>query len=177
MEQIQEKFFTFEGLQGFAEIHDELNKIYNEAFKGRDYFDFEMAVVEAMSNAAQYSLYGPTKAKISMRIRIMPNDIGVTIFSRTKPFDVRKYRKKLQKLADHQEFGQMDWGDYIGERNESSGFWYMLTGCDYLYMDENGQRITLVAKTANLPLVRKQITKINLLVPRFMIRNKTGVIE
>ncbi len=177
MEQIHEKVFKFKGLQEFSAASDEMNKIYQAAFQGNDYSDFEMAVIEAMSNAAQYSLYGPTEARISMCIRIMPNDIGVTIFSKTQPFDVRKYRKKMQKLAAHPEFGQMDWGDYIGERNESSGFWYMLTGCDYLYMDENGQRITLVAKTANLPLVRKQITRINLLVPRFLIRTETGVIE
>ena len=136
-----------------------------------------MAVIEAMSNAAKYSVDGPLNAKISMEVRIMPQDIGVKIFSKTSTFNVREYRQKLRDIAQNPQYAEMDWGDYIGERDESSGFWYMLTGCEYLYMDENGQCITLVAKTADLPQDNEKITRIKLLVPRFLIRNETGVIE
>ena len=175
---IVHKTFLMEGLPGFYDIRDELEDLYKQAFKKQDYFDFEMAVIEAMSNAAQYSLDGPLKAKIYMEVRIMPQDIGVKIYSKTIKFNVREYRQKLREIAQNPEYANMDWGDYIGERDESSGIWYMLTGCEYLYMDEHGQCITLVAKTTDSPQEdKKKITRINLLVPRFLIRNEIGVIE
>ena len=174
---IVHKTFLMEGLPGFYDIRDELEDLYKQAFKKKDYFDFEMAVIEAMSNAAKYSMDGPLHAKIHMEVRIMPQDIGVKIYSRTIKFNVREYRQKLREIAQNPEYANMDWGDYIGERDESSGFWYMLTGCEYLYMDENGQCITLVAKTTGASKKDKKITRINLLVPRFLIRNEIGVIE
>ena len=92
--------------------------------------------------------------------------------------DLERILGPKREYEIHAVSGNMDWGDYIGERDESSGIWYMLTGCEYLYMDEHGQCITLVAKTTDSPQEdKKKITRINLLVPRFLIRNEIGVIE
>lgn len=68
----------------------------------------------------------------------------------------------------------MDWGDYVGLSDASTGFWYMLTGCDYLYLDSHGQAVTLVTSIRDHVDV-VPVTRIGALVPRFLVR-ENGVI-
>jgi len=168
--------FEFHGLEEFGTIQKRLFDYIYTAFEYTNY-EFQQAVEEAVCNAARYSVDGPTKAKISIHVRKMAYDIAVTVRSKTEIFDAEAYKKKLLKLLEDPKIAEMDWGDYIAGSTASSGFWYMLTGCDYLYIDSEGQSVTLVAKTGGEDYLpnRERTTRIDRLVPRFMIR-KNGVI-
>ena len=168
--------FKFVGLQKFAPTQEKLYKIIYTAFDGTDNYLYQQAIEEAVCNAAKYSIDGPLNAKISIRVRRMPFDIAVTIYSETNQFDAVEYQRRLQDLSNNPQYAEMDWGDYVSGTMASSGFWYMLTGCDYVYIDSKGQSITLVAKTTGVNLEDERTTKISQLVPRFLIK-KDGVIQ
>lgn len=163
--------FTFKGLQNYDSVQEKIFRNLEAAFTYTDY-DFQQAVDEAVCNAAKYSIAGPTKARITINVRRMPFDIAVTVYAETHPFDAQAYRDKLYALLKDKETAEMDWGDYVGLQPISSGFWYMLTGCNYLYIDEDGQSITLVAKTSGVCPDQPKTTKIKYLVPRFFVRRK-----
>ena len=168
--------FVFKGLQNYDSIQEKLFKEFETAFTFVDY-DFQQAVDEAVCNAAKYSVDGPTRARITINVRRMPFDIAVTVYSHTHPFDAAAYQQKLQDLLQDEEVAEMDWGEYIGMQPISSGFWYMMTGCNYLYIDDQGQSVTLVANTNRVPLDEPKTTKIKDLVPRFFVQKSGGVIR
>lgn len=164
--------YNFVGLQNFTPVAERLYAQFEQVFGYRDEY-YQQALEEAVCNAARYSIYKPEKAEILILVRQMAYDIAVTVISRTRPFDAIAYQKKLRSLAADPKYRDMDWGDYIGLTTASSGFWYMLTGVDYLYIDDDGQSITLSKNT----IKKSEIvtTKIGMLVPRFLVR-KNGVI-
>lgn len=164
--------FSFCGLARFPAIRKRLSKLLDDAFHYHDYSFFQ-AIEEAVENAARYSTEGFEKAPILIKVRLMPTDAAVSIYSSTQPFDALAYQKKLRRLAADPKASQQEWGDYLGMSTASSGFFYMLTGCDYLYLDRNGQNITLVKRIKNKE--ETEITKIGLLVPRFLVKHN-GVI-
>ena len=139
--------FTFKGLQNYDQVQEKLFRELEAAFTYTDY-DFQQAVDEAVCNAAKYSIAGPTEARITINVRRMPFDVAVTVYADTHPFDAQAYRDKLNALLKDKKTAEMDWGDYVGLQPISSGFWYMLTGCNSLYIDEDGQSITLVPTTS-----------------------------
>ena len=165
--------FRMIGLQKFDRVAEKLYQLLEQAFGYKDEY-FQQAVEEAVCNAARYSIYGPEKADITIIVRITAADVSVTVISPTHKFDAITYQLKLMKLLDS-KYKDMEWGDYVGLKLDSSGFWYMLTGVDYLLIDSEGQSITLskTVKSHNpeLPVT----TKISCLVPRFLVR-QNGVI-
>ena len=104
----------------------------------------------------------------------MPSTISIQVLSKTHPFDAKAYQKRLQALLKDPVIRTMDWGDYVGLSDASTGFWYMLTGCDYLYLDSHGQAVTLVTSIRDHVDV-VPVTRIGALVPRFLVR-ENGVI-
>lgn len=165
--------FTFRGMDRFESIRDKLYGFLSPAFPAADY-DFQQAIEEAVENAGRYSVDGPFKAHICIKARLTDTDAAVTVLSKTTPFDALAYQKKLQRLLENPETRNMSWGDYVGTSLESSGFWYMLTGCDYLYVEANGQSVTLV-KSFLHPSDEESVTRISALVPRFLVK-RNGVI-
>lgn len=168
--------FTFKGLQNYGPVQKKLFDLLCATFMYTNY-EFQQAIEEAVCNAARYSVDGPEKANITIKVRRMPYNVAVTVISKTHPFDAKAYQKKLEALKKDPKISKMEWGDYIGLSTASSGFWYMLTGCDYLVMDEHGQAITLVASIdKERPEEDIKKTKIiDILVPRFMVKDD-GVI-
>lgn len=165
--------FEFSGLQNYEKIADKLFLMIEQVFGFKDEY-YQQAVEEAVCNAGRYSVYGPEQAKILINIRVAAYDIAVTIISKTHPFDALAYQKKLRSLANDTRYADMDWGDYVGLTTASSGFWYMLTGVDYLFIDSIGQSITLSKNTLRRAEMNVS-TKISMLVPRFFVRDN-GVI-
>ena len=168
--------FKFTGLQNFGPVQEKIFKIIYIAFQGQTNYEYQQAIEEAVQNAARYSVDGPYNANITIIIRRMAFDIAVSVYSETNSFDALAYRDRLQKLMLNPKYYDMDWGDYVADSTASSGFWYMLTGCNYIYLDADGQSITLVAKTEGVNLNIEPTTKIGQLVPRFLIK-KEGVIQ
>ncbi len=175
--QFNMQVFTFKGLQNYGPVQEKLFDLLRGAFLYTNY-EFQQAVEEAVCNAARYSVDGPENAKIVIKVRRMPYNVAVTVISKTHPFDAAAYQRKLKALKKDPKYAGMEWGDYIGLSTASSGFWYMMTGCDYIVMDKNGQAITLVAGIGKEPPADDDLPKpktIDILVPRFLVKTD-GVI-
>lgn len=164
--------YNFTGYEAYQEVLPVLQEKICDVLQDDEYH-FILAVNEAVCNAARYAVKGPSEAEIKIKLQITESDVTVTISSLTVPFDVVRYRENLLKLVENPDVSKMEWGDYTGDTDKSRGFWYMLTACDYLYMAEDGQQITLCARVPFNP--NKFTTKIGDLVPRFYIE-KNGVI-
>lgn len=165
--------FEFIGLKRFGPIQEKLYTLLEQAMTYRD-DAYNQAIEEAVCNAARYALDGPRKAHITIVVQIMPSTISIQVLSKTHPFDAKAYQKRLQALLKDPVIRTMDWGDYVGLSDASTGFWYMLTGCDYLYLDSHGQAVTLVTSIRDHVDV-VPVTRIGALVPRFLVR-ENGVI-
>lgn len=164
--------YEFIGYEAYQEILPVLQEKLCNALQDDEYH-FVLAVNEAVCNAARYAIKGPSEAEIKIKLQITESDVTVTVRSATVLFDVIRYRERLESLSNNPEISKMEWGDYTGDTDRSRGFWYMLAACDYLYMAEDGQQITLCARA---PYDSKKFTtKISDLVPRFYIE-KNGVI-
>ena len=163
--------YKFKGYEEYSTVSE---KIFSDLFgSSNDNSYFQLAVNEAVINAAKYSIYGINAAEIEIEIHVTDSDISISIHSVTRPFDVKKYRNQMKILLNDPKVKDLDWGDYTAQTERSRGFWYMLTACDYLYMDINGEEITLCVRKDSL---NKQLTtRISQLVPRFLIR-ENGVI-
>ena len=155
----------------FISVLPDLQEIISQAIPVENYFI--IAVNEAVCNAAKYSIYGHEEAKINIEIVVTPEDITVTVASKTKPFDAIKYRDDLKKLEKDSAYKDMPWSEYTGLSVRSRGFWMMLTAVDYLYVDANGDKISL---NLSLPYKSEETLRtIGELVPRFFVE-KDGVI-
>jgi anti-sigma regulatory factor (Ser/Thr protein kinase) len=167
------KTFHFTGLQNYERYAEEIDHILNACFQCENDFFF-IALTEAVNNAARYSVYGMSKARITISIRIMQNDIAVTVQSKTRPFNAFAYQQKLIALLNDPETCDLDWGDYTIKQLGGRGFWFILQAVDYLYVDANGQEVTLCAKT---PMADKNPSgKVGDLVPKFLVK-QNGVIR
>lgn len=150
-----------------------MEEILNTCFQGENDLFF-IALTEAVNNAARYSVDGMEKARITISIRIMQGDVSVSVRSKTRPFDALEYQQKLNNLLSDKKVARMDWNDYTVHQLGGRGFWYILQAVDYLYVDANGQEVTLCAKTPMSP--DEDITyRVGDLVPRFLVK-QNGVI-
>lgn len=167
------KTFRFTGFQNYERYTEQIEQIFNACFQGEN-DNFFIALTEAVNNAARYSVYGMQKAKITISIRIMQSDISVTVASKTRPFDALAYQQKLMDLLHNPRVANMEWGDYTIKQLGGRGFWFILQAVDYLYVDADGQAVTLCAKT---PMDENAIptAKVGELIPRFLVK-QNGVI-
>ena len=157
-------------------ICDELKRILFDAFKMNNSY-FNLAVNEAVCNVAKHSVEGADNVHCFINILVSEVDVSVRIRGKTIPFDAKEFQKRLQTIRDTPQLTHMEWGDYLNTVNldMGMGFWYMLTGVDYLCIERDGSEIML---TTMLPCDRSKgrNTTINYLVPRFLVRDK-GVIS
>lgn len=135
---------------------------------------FEIAVNEAVVNAAKYSIFGIDEAEITIIVRITLTDVAVIIKSITRPFSADHYRQQLYQLMVDDEIKELPWGDYTADTEKSRGFWYMLTACEYLIIKDDGNEVTLCIRRDSPS--NELDTKIKQLVPKFLIQ-KDGVIS
>lgn len=161
------------GYEAYQNILPELQQKLDDLLKDEEYH-YVLAVNEAVCNAARYSVFGPAAAQIKIKLQITDCDISLTVMSQTRPFHAMRYKEQLVRLLDDKNFADMDWGDYTADTEKSRGFWYMLSGCDYLYIAEDGQEITLSTRT---PYDKKYFTaKIKDLVPRFFVKKNEVIL-
>lgn len=166
--------FRFTGLQNYDKYASKIERILNACFQGENDLFF-IALTEAVNNAARYSVDGMEKAHITITIRIMQGDISVTVASKTRPFDAFDFQQKLNALLDDRKIARMDWNDYTVRQLGGRGFWYILQAVDYLYVDSEGQEVTLCAKTP-MPTDGDDVSvRVGDLVPRFLVK-QNGVI-
>ena len=163
--------FKFTGYRSYPS--EAIQKILQESLADED-LNYFIAISEAVCNATKYAVDGLLEAEIEITLKVESCAVQTTIKSKSKPFDAASYREKLRSYAKNKEIKKKDWQDvWMDEENLSGrGFWLMLAACDYIFVDSDGECITLHTPRPNV-LYRTQIEQI---VPRFFILSK-GVIK
>lgn len=155
----------------FTDVLPELTEILSNLTD--DNSNFLTAINEAVRNASKYSIYGFEEAKIKIELVITNEDVTVTVVSKTKPFNALEYRNKLLKLKEDPKSKDMPWSKYTENLKRGRGFWIMLMAVDYLYMDINGDKISL---NISLPRKADEVTStLGELIQRFFVE-KDGVV-
>ena len=168
---MQIETFEFSGHSAYVDSLPKLRAYLS--FLRDEKYTFEMALNEAVLNAAKYSVDGPKAAVIRVEFRITGYDLVAKVSSRTKPCDMFFYRDKLRNIAARPEFVGADWQEYVGDTEASQGFWYMLRGVEYLYMEHQGQSVRLCTR---VPFRQDFVTeKMSDLLLRFYVE-KDGVL-
>lgn len=148
------KKYDFIGESAYVAAVDDIRE-YLSFLDDSDYA-YDMAISEAVLNAAQNSVDGLSAAKIHIDIRHTQYDIITKVSCKTKPFDMMAYREQLRGIASRPEYANADWTDYTGNADTSRGIWYMLLGTEYLYMDCYAQSICLCNRN---PCIKGRETK------------------
>ena len=161
------KEYCFVGYSAFDALRDEMQALLFAADRDEDW-RFYLALSEAVCNAAMYSIDGPEKVRIAIRIRVEPTSISAMVQAKTKKFDARSYKEHLMALAMDPKVSLMDWGEYTHDHISGRGFWYMLNGADAVFIEEEGQFVVL---HLSLPLSdeHKMQRLVCQLVPRLFV--------
>lgn len=158
--------YKFTGYQNYEPVQMKMEAIFEKAFIRKNPY-FNMAVSEAVVNAARYAVAGIANAVIFVKIIVSPNDITVTVSSDTHEFNAKNYQRQLRELANDPKYSKLDWGDYTGTTALSRGFWYMLQAVEYLVVAEDGSFVTL---STRIPYEETRLdTSISFLVPKFLV--------
>ena len=161
------KEYCLVGYSAFDALRDEIQTLVFSADQDEDW-RFYLALSEAVCNAAMYSIAGPEKARIAIRIRTEPTSISAMVKAVTKKFDARSYKEHLMSLAMDPAISLMDWGAYTHDHISGRGFWYMMNGADAVFVEEEGQFVVL---HLSLPLSdeHKMQRLVYQLVPRLFV--------
>lgn len=166
--------FQFAGISAYNTGQKEVDALLYEAFCYRKDHGFWQAVEEAVNNAVQHTRTPATETNgIEIVVRVMALNVAVTVRASTQRFDARAYQSTLIELAGNRATCRMAWRQVEGMRPSSHfGLWLMLAGSDYLYMDLDGQSVTIVKSISPAPVRRE----IRMLVPRFYVRQDGGML-
>ena len=163
---MRELNYKFVGLQNYEPIQIQTEKVFEEAFLKKNSY-FNMAVAEAVVNAAKYAMTGLSEAEVAIKVILTSNAITVRVSSKTIPFDAKSYQRHLRELANDPKYSKLQWGDYTGTTELSRGFWYMLQAVEYLVVAEDGSYVELSTK---IPYEETRLdTSISFLVPKFLV--------
>ncbi len=165
------KTFDFVGESSYVDAVSDIREALS--FLHDDDYAYDMAINEAVLNAAQNSVDGVDAAKIHIEMRITDYDVITKVSCETKPFDMLDYRKQLFAISTRPEFKGADWTDYTADTDASRGLWFMLCGTDYIYMDYLAQFVALCTRSPRLQ--EKTSRKMSDLLLRFFIE-KDGVL-
>ncbi len=163
--------YDFVGESAYVKAVDDIRKSLD--FLHDDDYAYDMAINEAVLNAALYSVAGPDAAKIHIDIRFTNYDIITTVSCETHWCDMLEYRDQLRSIVSRPEYLNMDWMDYVGDTDASRGLWYMLSGTEYIVMDRFAQFVSLHGR--NPCATGKSISKMRDLLMRFFVE-KDGVL-
>ena len=165
------KTYDFVGESDYINAVDDIRKYL--CFLLDDDYAYDMAINEAVLNAAQYSIDGPDNAKIHLEISFTAYDVSTKVCCETKSCDMLAYREQLRSIAARPENKGMDWADYVADSDGSRGLWYMLGGTEYIIMGHQAQYVCLCTKN---PFPRERETKkMQDLLMRFFVE-KDGVL-
>ncbi len=163
---MRELNYKFIGYQNYEPVQEQMREVFTKAFQKVNTY-FNIAVDEAVVNAAKYDVRGMAEAEVHTQIRISENDITVRVSSKPQSFNAKNYQMQLRELANDPKMGNLDWGDYTGTTDRSRGFWYMLQAVEYLVVAEDGSYVSL---SASIPYREKRMdTSISFLVPKFNV--------
>lgn len=159
--------FKVHGYSDFIEtVLPELDEIFTKTINDKEEC-FQIAIMEAVNNAARYSLKGLEEADISIEVIVHSIDIKVVIRSKTREFDVKGFCKKIRKLGLDDKWSFKNFGEYKGESLYGRGIWLMLQACEYMYMDVNDRSVTLC--TSYPVKTHQHVQNIGVLAQRFYI--------
>ena len=168
MEEVRK--YHVNGYHEYQNIEKDLHSFLSKIF-GDDNIHFRIAINEAVCNTAKHTNVDNNGADIE--VVVTNNAVDVIVRAKTFNFDAKEYKKKLLELAQNKRYQVMDWGTYTEMFNLGMGFWYMMSGVDYLIVERDGSSITL---STALPFIKGEpVTQIGKLVPRFFVRDR-GVI-
>lgn len=167
---MQIKTYDFLGESAYVNAVDDMRNALK--FLHDDDYAYDMAINEAVLNAAQNSVDGVEAAKIHIDIRITDYDVITKVSCQTKPFDMLAYREQLLAIAAREEYKNADWTDYTSDLDISRGLWFMLYGTEYIYSDHLAQSVCLCTRN---PCIKRTSRKMRDLLMRFFIE-KDGVL-
>lgn len=163
---MRELNYKFIGYQNYEPVQIKLEEVFEKAFIRKNSY-FNMAVSEAVVNAARYGAAGFAETEVMINVRVTEKDITVKVSSNNIPFDAKSYQRQLRELANDPKYSRLDWGDYTGTTALSRGFWYMLQAVEYLVVAEDGAYVELSTK---VPYDESRLdTSISFLVPKFLV--------
>ena len=171
---VKSKIFSFVGYKNYPAISQKL-QMYLGNFYIADQeklMRFQIAVDEAVLNATKYGLAGWEKTKVSIKISMTGDFIYFTVSSHTTGFDAFSFQRKLKNMLKDENYRAMTWNDYTGDTEKGRGVWFILSAVDLLFMDAEGQAVTLSLNTRS---DYDDSLLIHSLVPRFCVV-KSGVI-
>lgn len=162
----KKQIFVAHGYSDFFDnVYPQLDKICSNTQE--DDGHLQIAIVEAVNNAARYSLDGLERADIHITLNMHLKDMTISISSKTKPWDVKQFVRGIKVLAQDDNWRNKDFGEYKGDRLSGRGIWLMLEACDYLYIDTKTNTVTMAI---SYPYKSQFITqKIGVLASRLYI--------
>ena len=161
--------YDFVGESAYVNSVDDIRKAL--ACLHDDNYAFDMAVNEAVLNAAQHAVNDFNNAKIHIEFRITDYDVVAKVSSETKRFDMLAYRNRLLAMVLRPDFKYVDWTDYVADSDSlGRGLWYMLSGTDYLYMDRFAQYVCLCASNPCNKAAKTSIMR-DLLMRFFVVKD------
>lgn len=164
--------FHFAGIEEYNEKHEEIDHLLFQSFGGMRNYAFLQAVEEAANNAVAHMPPGNRIRGFDIFVRVMAVNVAVTVQSASMPFDARAYQSRLMELAESKEEAWMQPILYEEKQlRPHMGFWIILMGSDYVYMEEDGQSVTLVKWIFPEEEICQEI---GILARRFFVRNKDG---
>lgn len=167
---MQLKTYDFLGESAYVHAVDDIRSALQ--FLRDDAYAYDMAINEAVLNAAQNAVDGSTAAKIHIEMRITDYDVITKVSCKTHPFDMLAYRENLLSIAARPEYQEADWTDYTADSDKSRGLWFMLYGTEYLYIDHLAQSVRLCTRN---PCIKRTSRKMRDLLMRFFVE-KDGVL-
>ena len=167
---MQIKTYDFLGESAYVDAVDDIRNALK--FLHDDDYAYDMAINEAVLNAAQNSVDGVEAANIHIAIRITDYDVITKVSCQTKPFDMLAYREQLLAIAAREEYKNADWTDYTSDLDISRGLWFMLYGTEYVYIDHWAQSVCLCTRN---PCIKRTSRKMRDLLMRFFVA-KDGVL-
>lgn len=166
--------YRFIGYPAYQQYRQEIKDRITKATEDKE-LSYYIAVNEAVCNAARYGLAGPLETEIEIKLKIEEDNLQTQITSKSRSFDFITYRQQLRNLAASARTQKVDWRDYLDDETPSGrGIWLMLTACNYLCIEKEGQHILLNTPLPwNPSIVRNQIGQ---LVSRLFLNDRGLVI-
>ncbi len=164
--------FHFASIEAYNEKHEKLERLFWQSFGGMQNYAFLQAVEEVVNNAVEYMFPKNCVYGFDIFVRVMAVNVAVTVQSSSLPFDARAHQSHLIELAEGKESAWMQPILYEEKQlRPHMGLWIILMGSDYVYMEEDGQSITLVKWIFPEEEICQEI---GILARRFLVRDKDG---
>ena len=130
--------FKFTGYQNHPQKR--MFRFFNNYFKNEDNTAFFMAaVIEAVFNAARYSIKTFDTAEIEISVRYINKALIVSISSDTYSVAAVDIQRKMMELAKNEEH----WSSLV-DGTSDRGIWIMLQACDRVILEPKMEKVHLV---------------------------------